>query len=61
MSQDNQMLVARIRKNDDVLRDYFNEIKPNDRAYEIRRLLEKAIKSEKEEQSYIEQLKKNNE
>lgn len=52
------MLVARIRQNDDLLREHFSEIKPNDRAYEIRRLLEKAIKIEQEDQQLIEKLKK---
>ncbi|CDQ41837.1 hypothetical protein [Virgibacillus salexigens] len=57
MSQDNNMLVARIRKNDDLLRNHFKDIKPNDRAYEIRRLLEKAITEEAKEKAYIEELK----
>lgn len=57
MSQDNDTLVARIRKNDDLLREHFSKIKPNDRAYEIRRLLEKAILQEREEQKLIEKMK----
>ena len=42
-------LFARIRKSDDVLREHFESIKDGDRAYEIRRLLEKAILQEREE------------
>lgn len=41
-------LFARVRKNDDVLREHFEKIKDGDRAYEIRRLLEKAILEENE-------------
>lgn len=62
MSKDNNLvLFARIRQNDDLLREYFTKIKPNDRAYEIRRLLEKAIKIEQEEKRMIEELRKNQE
>ncbi|MBR2246156.1 hypothetical protein [Oceanobacillus profundus] len=54
---DKQMLVARIRKDDHILRDYFNDIKQSDRAYEVRRLLEKAIIIEQKEKEEIRKLK----
>lgn len=57
---DNKMLVARIRKDDHLLREYFSKIKPSDHAYEIRRLLEKAIKIEQKEKEMIQQLKEEN-
>lgn len=57
MSADNDRLYARIRKSDDLLREHFKNIKDGDRAYEIRRLLEKAIKIEREEQKYYEKIK----
>lgn len=41
-------LFARIRKSDDVLREHFSKVKDGDRAYEIRRLLEKAILAERD-------------
>lgn len=50
-------LFARIRKSDDLLREHFENIKDGDRAYEIRRLLEKAIKIEREEQQNYEKAK----
>lgn len=46
-------LVARIRKEDNVLREHFSTIKESDYPYEIRRLLEKAILIErKNEENY---------
>ncbi|HFF1838887.1 hypothetical protein P4388_32005 [Bacillus thuringiensis] len=53
-----EKLVARIRKDDHILREHFDKIKSSDHPYEIRRLLEKAIKMEKEEQELIEKAKK---
>lgn len=44
-------LFARIRKGDDLLRGHFSDVKEGDRAYEIRRLLEKAIKVEQDEEN----------
>lgn len=41
-------LFARIRKSDDLLREHFATIKEGDRAHEIRRLLEIAIKLERD-------------
>lgn len=57
MSEKPITLVARIRKDDDLLRNYFKDIKPSDHAYEIRRLLEKSILIELEEQKEIEKIK----
>lgn len=42
-------LYARIRKHDDILREHFSKINNGDRAYEIRRLLNKAILAERED------------
>ncbi|MFE9081989.1 hypothetical protein [Bacillus mobilis] len=53
-----EKLVARIRKDDHLIREHFNKIKTSDHPYEIRRLLEKAIKIEQEEQELIEKVKK---
>lgn len=47
-------LYARIRKGDDLLREHFSTIKESDHSYEVRRLLEKAIKIERKEQEMIE-------
>lgn len=52
------VLVARIRKDDDLLREYFSNIKQSDWPYEIRRLLEKAIKIERKEKEIVEKVKK---
>lgn len=51
-------LVARIRKDDNVIREHFDNIKPSDHPYELRRLVEKAIKIEQEEKELIEKAKK---
>jgi hypothetical protein len=51
------LLVARIRKDDVVLREYFSNIKQSDWAYEIRRLLEKAIEIEKKEKEIVKKVK----
>lgn len=42
-------LTARIRKDDVLLKEHFEHIKESDHAYEVRRLLEKAIEIEQEE------------
>lgn len=42
-------LTARIRRDDTLLKNHFSDIKDSDHAYEVRRLLEKAIKIEQEE------------
>lgn len=47
-------LYARIRKGDDLLRDHFSKIKESDHSYEVRRLLEKAIKIERKQKEMIE-------
>lgn len=47
-------LYARIRKDDDIIREYFEEIKASDHPYEVRRLLEKAIKIERKEKEILE-------
>ena len=39
-------LFARIRKRDDILRDYFSKIDEGNKAHEIRRLLEIGIQAE---------------
>lgn len=48
-----EKLVARIRKDDHLIREHFDKIKTSDHPYEIRRLLEKAIKIEQEEQELV--------
>jgi hypothetical protein len=53
-SASKMVLVARIRKDDDLLREYFSKIKPSDWSYEIRRLLEKAILIEQREKEAME-------
>lgn len=47
------VLTAKIRKEDEVLARHFSQIKSGDYPYEIRRLLEKAILQEKEEQEIL--------
>ncbi|KAF2421668.1 MULTISPECIES: hypothetical protein [Bacillus subtilis group] len=47
-------LYARIRKGDDLLREHFSQVKESDHAYEVRRLLEKAIKIERKQKEMIE-------
>lgn len=47
-------LYARIRKDDDIIREHFEGIKSSDHPYEVRRLLEKAIKIERKEKEILE-------
>ncbi len=54
------LLVARIRKDDELLREHFSGIKPSDHAYEIRRLLEQAILSERKKKEYYKSLEEDN-
>jgi hypothetical protein len=51
------ILTARIRKDDELLREYFSKIKQSDWPYEIRRLLEKAIEIEKKEKEIVKKAK----
>jgi hypothetical protein len=53
-------LYARIRKEDDVLREHFSNVKKADHAFEVRRLLEKAILIERKEQEILQKDKKSN-
>lgn len=50
-------LYARIRKDDDIIREHFEEVKESDHPYEVRRLLEKAIKIERKEKEILENIK----
>lgn len=54
--QEVDQLYARVRKDDDLLREYFSNIKKADRPYEVRRLLEKSIKLEQKQQEIIENI-----
>lgn len=47
-------LYARIREEDTLIREHFSKIKQSDHAYEVRRLLEKAIKIEQKEKEILE-------
>jgi hypothetical protein len=47
-------LYARIRKDDVILREHFDSVKQSDHPYEVRRLLEKAIKIERKEKEILE-------
>lgn len=46
-------LYARIREDDDIIREHFAEVKQSDHPYEVRRLLEKAIKIERKEKEIL--------
>lgn len=50
---DPQRVTARLRKEDNLLREHFSKVKSSDQAYEVRRLLEKAIKMERKEQEIL--------
>jgi hypothetical protein len=52
---ENDRLFARIRRDDDLIKEHFETVKRGDRAYEIRRLLEKAIKIERKEKESLKQ------
>lgn len=49
-------LFARIRQDDIIIKEHFEMIKPSDHAYEVRRLLEKAILIERKEKEIINKL-----
>lgn len=48
------VLNARIRQDDIVIREHFSKIKDSDYPYEIRRLIEKAILIERKEKEFTE-------
>ena len=50
---------ARIRKDDTIIKEHFENIKDSDTSYEVRRLLEKAILIERKEKQVIENISKN--
>lgn len=52
-------LIARIRKEDNLIKEHFSKVKDSDYPYEIRRLIEKAIVIEQKEKEFIENNKKN--
>jgi len=52
---------ARLRKGDTLLREHFSKIKENDWPYEARRLMEKAIKIEREEKEILKKVIKKEE
>ncbi|PVC75045.1 hypothetical protein C2I27_03935 [Priestia megaterium] len=54
----NKKLYARIRKEDTLIQEHFEAVKDSDWPYEIRRLLEKAIKIERKEQEMFEQMRR---
>jgi hypothetical protein len=47
-------LYARIREDDDIIREHFELVKQSDHPYEVRRLLEKAILIERKEKEILE-------
>lgn len=49
-------LYTTIRADDDILRKHFDEVKKADIPYEMRRLMEKAIKIERKEQQIREEM-----
>lgn len=49
-------LYARIREEDKLIREHFSKIKEGDYSYEIRRLLEKAIKIEQKEKKILKEM-----
>jgi len=53
------ILYARIRKDDTLIRDHFDQVKSSDWAYEIRRLIEIGIKEDKKQKELLENIKKN--
>jgi hypothetical protein len=59
--KDDFLLQARLRKDDILLKKYFSKIKKGDWPYEIRRLLEKSIKTEQKEKQLLEKAKENQE
>jgi hypothetical protein len=46
-------LYARIRNDDHIIREHFADVKESDHPYEVRRLLEKAIKIERKEKEIL--------
>ncbi len=48
------VLNARIRQDDTIIREHFSQIKDGDYPYEIRRLIEKAILIERKEKEFTE-------
>lgn len=48
-----EKLQARIRQDDEVIRDHFKKIKKSDHPYELRRLVEKAILIERKEEELL--------
>lgn len=49
---------ARLRADDQIIKEHFQEVKKSDHAYEVRRLLEKAILMERKEKEILEELQK---
>lgn len=49
-----EKLYARIRKDDDIIREHFETVKQSDHPYEVRRLIEKAIIIERKEKEILE-------
>jgi hypothetical protein len=49
---------ARIREDDTIIREHFEEVKKSDHPYEVRRLLEKAILIERKEKEILEEIQK---
>lgn len=47
-------LFARIRKDDTLIKEHFEQVKDSDHSYEVRRLLEKAIRIERKEKEILE-------
>lgn len=53
-----EKIQARIRDDDEILREHFSSIKKSDHPYEVRRLLEKAILIERKEKEILEEVQK---
>ncbi len=49
-----EKIQARIRDDDDIIREHFLSVKKSDHPYEVRRLLEKAILMERKEKQILE-------
>lgn len=53
-----ERLQARVRSEDNIIREHFSKFKKSDHAYETRRLVEKAIKIERKEKEMLERIQK---
>lgn len=53
MANKDNMLYARIRKDDHAIREHFNKVKNSDWAYEIRRLIEMGIAEEERQKNLL--------